>query len=411
MGRRGKFKPKLPIPGADDPRGMGSLIPLFIERSRVRGYAEATLETQEKYLRFFAAWLDTRGIIRPQEVTRPVLERFQRYVFHYRKQDGKPLAINSQLSHILPIMAFFRWLTKSNYILANPAADLELPRKIKHLPRVVLSAKEMEKVFQQFNLNDPLGLRDRAICEMFYSSGIRRGELSALKLIDVDAERRIIFIREGKGWKDRTVPIGERALAWLEKYLREVRPSLVVPPDDGTVFLSIDGHALTPDALTDMTAAYIGAANLGKGGACHLFRHTMATLMLEGGADIRHIQQMLGHENLNTTTIYTRVTIKNLQEVFRKTHPGANLRRNPKRLKNLEKEETDIREREAALSTLIAKSEKKGKPEIPDTPEGKKRRVRIKRLLGTRVKLLPGEVVKTRKTSGKRKKKQKKPKW
>ena len=408
MGRRGKFKPKPAIPGADDPRGMGSLIPQFIERSRVRGYAEATLETQEKYLRYFAAWLDTRGITRPQEVTRPMLERFQRYVFHYRKEDGKPLAINSQLAHIQPVIAFYRWLTKSNFLLANPAADLEIPRKIKHLPRVVLSAKEMEKVFQQFNINDFLGLRDRAIFEMFYSSGIRRGELSALKLIDVDAERGIIFIREGKGWKDRTVPIGERALAWLEKYLREVRPSLMVPPDDGTLFLSIDGHALTPDALTDMGAAYVGAANLGKGGSCHLFRHTMATLMLEGGADIRHIQQMLGHENLNTTEIYTRVSIKNLQEVFRKTHPGANLRRNPKRLKELEAEENSIEKRESALSALIAKSEKKGKPEIPQTPEAKKKRMLIKRLLGTRIKLLPGEVVKKRKTSGNRKSTKKK---
>jgi integrase/recombinase XerD len=250
MGRRGKFKPKIPIPGADDPRGMGSLIPQFIEWSRVKGYAPATLETNEKYLRFFAAWLDTRDITRPMEVMRPILERFQRYVFHYRKQDGKPLALNSQISHILPVIAFYRWLTKNNYILANPAADLEIPRKIKTLPRQVLTADEMEKVFQQFNLKDPLGLRDRAIFEMFYSCGVRRGELSRLRIHDVDAERGVLFLKETKGWKDRTVPIGERALAWLEKYLREVRPSLVVPPDEGIVFLSIEGQALTPDTLT-----------------------------------------------------------------------------------------------------------------------------------------------------------------
>ena len=407
MGRRGIFKPKLPIPGANDPRGMGSLIPEFIEWARVRGYAPATLETNEKYLRFFATWLDTRGITRPQEVTRPMLERFQRHIFHYRKQDGKPLALNSQLSHILPVIAFYRWLTKSNYILANPAADLDIPRKIKHLPRAVLSAQEMERVFQQFNIIEPLGLRDRAIFEMFYSSGIRRGELSRLKILDVDAERGVLFLKETKGWKDRTVPIGERALAWLEKYLREVRPSLAVPPDDGTLFLSNDGHPLSPDALTDMGAAYVGAANLGKSGSCHIFRHTMATLMLEGGADIRYIQQMLGHENLNTTEIYTRVSIRGLQEVFKKTHPGANLRRNPERLKELEEEENSIEEREAVLSALVAEGETES-PEAPATKAAKKKRMLIKRLLGNRLKLLPGEKVRKHKTTGKRKKKQKK---
>ena len=415
MGRRGKFKPKPTIPGSDDPRGMGALIPQFIEWSRVKGYAEATLESREKYLRYFAQWLDTRGITRPQEVNRPMLERFQRYVFHYRKADGRPLANNSQLAHILPVIAFYRWLTKSNFILANPAADLDIPRKVKTLPRQVLTAQEMEKVFQQFNISEPLGLRDRAIFEMFYSSGIRRGELSKLKILDVDAERGVLFLKETKGWKDRTVPIGERALAWLEKYLREVRPSLVVPPDDGTLFLSKDGHPLTPDALTDMGAAYITAANIGKQGACHIFRHTMATLMLEGGADIRYIQQMLGHESLNTTEIYTRVSIRGLQEVFKKTHPGANLRRkaaprDPERLEKLEEEENTEEEKEALFSALIEEGENEGAPAPPPTPDGKRKRNLARRLLGNRLKLLPGEVVRNRKTSGNRKKKEKKKK-
>ena len=134
----------------------------------------------------------------------------------------------------------------------------------------------------------------------------------------------------------------------------------------------------------------------------------MATLMLEGGADIRYIQQMLGHENLNTTEIYTRVSIRGLQEVFKKTHPGANLRRNPERLEELEAEENSIKEREALLSALVAEGDAEGMPEKPTTKEAKKKRMLIKRLLGNRLKLLPGEVVRQHKTSGNRKKKQKK---
>jgi len=332
--RRGKFKEKPAIPGAGDIRGMGYLIMQFIDWMRIRGFASATLENREKYLRWFAQWLDVRGISRPNEVTRPVLERYQRYLYHYRKKDGMPLAFTSQTHHLLPIQAFFRWLARNNHILSNPASDLELPRAIKKIPRVVLSVSEVEQVFSQINLDEPLGLRDRAIFEVFYSTGIRRGELSNLKLYDVDVARGVLLIREGKGAKDRTVPIGERALAWLDKYQREVRPLLVVMPDEGFIFLTADGKPIAPDTLTEMGRDYINTANIGKKGSCHIFRHSMATLMLENGADIRFIQQMLGHSNLNTTEIYTHVSIRKLQEIFKATHPGANLVRKPDRLKD-----------------------------------------------------------------------------
>lgn len=391
MTRKGKTKPKPPIPGANDPRGMGYLIVRFVDWMRVKGFAQATLDGREKYLRTFASWLDVRGITKPQEVTRPVLERYQRYLYHYRKKDGMPLAFRSQTCHLLPIQAFFRYLARNNHILSNPAADLELPRVVKRLPRTVLTIQEVEKVFSQINLNDPLGVRDRAIFEVFYSTGIRRGELVNLKLFDVDAARSVLFIREGKGWKDRTVPIGERALAWLDKYLREVRPSLVVPPDDGTIFLTKEALPFNPDTLTEVGRAYVEAANLGKKGSCHIFRHSMATLMLEGGADIRFIQQMLGHSNLNTTQIYTQVSIRKLQEIFKATHPGANLKRNPDRLKDLEEGETTEEEREALLSSLAAEATEEEKPETPLTPEAQRNREQLKTRLGHRLKLKPGE--------------------
>ena len=123
------------------------------------------------------------------------------------------------------------------------------------------------------------------------------------------------------------VPIGERALGWIEKYLVEVRPHLVVEPDDGALFVSHLGHAFTPHHLTDIVRDYIEKAGIGKTGSCHLFRHTMATLMLESGADIRFIQAMLGHAKLETTSVYTYVSIRKLKEVHELTHPGARLGR------------------------------------------------------------------------------------
>jgi integrase/recombinase XerD len=152
-------------------------------------------------------------------------------------------------------------------------------------------------------------------------------EMATLNLFDLDSERGTLIVRQGKGKKDRMIPIGERAVAWCQLYLDEVRPSLVYGEDLGTLFLTRRGEVFTPDRLTQMVTRYVEEADIGKRGSCHLFRHAMATLMLEGGADIRFIQEMLGHANLATTQIYTQVAIQKLKEIHSATHPGARLKR------------------------------------------------------------------------------------
>ncbi len=162
-----------------------------------------------------------------------------------------------------------------------------------------------------------MGLRDRASLETLYSTGMRRLELVNLKL-----ERLTVTIRQGKGKKDRVIPIGDRAAAWVRKYLAESRPQLASEPDDKTIFVCHNGEPFSLGYLSQVVRDYVDAAKLGKQGACHLFRHTMATLMLEGGADTRFIQQMLGHADLNTTQIYEHLAIRKLQEIHRATHPA-----------------------------------------------------------------------------------------
>jgi integrase/recombinase XerD len=235
-----------------------------------------------------------------------------------------PLSFSSQHSRLTCLRVWFRWMTRKNYILHNPASEIELPRLGFHLPPV-LTQEEAELMLQQPNVADPLGIRDRAVLETFYSTGIRRTELLELKLPEIDRTNELITIREGKGKKDRVVPIGARALAWVDKYLNEVRPQLVVEPDDGTLFLTAEGEPFHKNHLSAMARSYVSQAQLGKSGACHLLRHTMATLMLEGGADIRFIQQMLGHAKLTTTQIYTHVSVRMLKQIHSATHPGARL--------------------------------------------------------------------------------------
>lgn len=308
-----------------DPEGMAALIADFLEALRVRNYSLSTVKTRGHHLQRFSAWCAERALTRPSEITKPILERYQRWLFHYRRVGGGPISFRSQAMAITSVRAFFKHLARQNLILTNPAADIELPKEERRLPRVVLTIEEAERVLQQPSVKDLLGLRDRAILETLYSTGIRRSELVHLGVYDIDAQRGTLFVRLGKGKKDRIVPVGERALAWVQKYLHEVRPQLVVEPDPGALFLSRLGAQIALASLTDLVRGYVVQSGVGKPGACHLFRHTMATLMLEGGAEIRFIQEMLGHASLATTQIYTRVAIHKLKAIHDATHPGARL--------------------------------------------------------------------------------------
>jgi integrase/recombinase XerD len=147
--------------------------------------------------------------------------------------------------------------------------------------------------------------------------------LAGLCVYDLDGERGTLTVRQGKGHKDRLGPIGERAVRWVDGYLVEVRPLLAVEPDDGVLFLGAAGEAMGLHRLSELVRDYVDSAGVGKRGSCHLFRHSMATAMLEGGADIRFIQQMLGHAHIAATEIYTEVSIRRLQQVYAATHPAA----------------------------------------------------------------------------------------
>ena len=292
----------------------------FIEWTQSIGLSPYTARVRETGLDGFIRWVDERGIRHPGEVTRPVLQRYQRHLYLARTAKGQPLAFSTQITRLLPLVAFFKWLTREGHILANPAADLELPKASRQLPKHLLSIAQVEAVIAQPDIRTLPGLRDRAILETLYSSGIRRSELVHLRLHEVDVERGTLMVRLGKGRKDRLVPLGERACAWVSRYLLEVRPELL-GPDTDTLFLTDYGEPFEKTRLSDLATRHMRAAGVAHG-ACHALRHAMATHMLEGGADIRYIQAMLGHANLANTQIYTHVAIGKLQAVHALTHPA-----------------------------------------------------------------------------------------
>lgn len=320
---RGTRVPQV-IPGdRSDPAGFAVIVEEFLTDLATRGYSPATVVGRRQALAQLAGWLADRGITKPVEVTRPVLVRYQRHLFHYRKPDGEPLSFRSQNTRLLPVRAFFKWAVKNGHVAANPASELELPKVEHRLPKAALTAAEAEQVLAVPDTATVSGLRDRVMLEVLYCTGIRRAELAHLNVRDIDHERGTLMVRQGKGRKDRMVPIHDRAAAWVARYLTEARPRLAVEPDDGTLFLTVDGTPFSLDRLTQLVREHVKASGVPKDGACHLFRHTLATVMLEGGADIRYVQAMLGHAELSTTQIYAQVSIRALQAVHGATHPAA----------------------------------------------------------------------------------------
>ena len=319
-GGQGAVRPDL---DRSAPDSLALWLEVYLDSLRARNYSENTVLDRAHSIHLFLSWTAERDLTRAGQITRPILETFQRWLWRYTKPNGQRLGWSTQRGRLTTLKDWFRWLTRQNVILHNPASELELPRPEKRLPQEALSLAEITRLLAIPDVTDPLGVRDRAMLELFYSTGLRRAELCRLDLADLNTERRTLHVRQGKGKKDRIVPVGGRALAWLERYLKEVRPRLCLDTRTQTLFLTGYGAAFNPDVLSRMVAGWLKQAGLKRRSCCHLLRHSCATHMLENGADIRFIQQLLGHAKLDTTAIYTEVSIKQLQEVHARCHPSA----------------------------------------------------------------------------------------
>ena len=328
--RPGKKPGVLRVAGdPETPGGFRGYLVEFLDWTAARQFSAMTVKARRIEMGYFIDWCEERSICRPDEVTRAILERYRQHVFLYRtKIAAAPLSFQTQAKRLISVRAFFQWMARQHHLLYNPASELELPRQQQRLPRHILSVAEVEQVLNACDTTDPLGLRDRAMLEALYSTGMRRGELVHLRVDDVDLERGTVLIRLGKGNKDRVVPIGSRACGWVEKYLYDVRPEYIEAEDSGSLFLAKHGEAMDPKQLSVIVRKTIATANLERfadthpNAACHLLRHACATHMLENGADIRYIQALLGHADLSTTEVYTRVSILQLKAVHERTHPA-----------------------------------------------------------------------------------------
>jgi len=326
MPAKGHRTEKIIAGDPSDPQGMHVMLRRYFEALELRDYSTETIKKHRLQLNDFIHWCEDRDLKQPRDITRKIIQNYQRHMLHQIDKRGNKFSFRNQHARVCSIRGWFKWLLKNEHIPYNPSTDLDLPKLARRLPKNILTQKESEAILSQADVNDPRGIRDRAMLETFYSTGMRRMELVRLQVHDLDQERGVVAIREGKGKKDRIIPIGDRALNWINKYLAEVRSDFVVDFGNSSLFLTSYGNEFSGSSMSILVRKYIDSAAIGKTGSCHMFRHTMATLMLENGADIRYIQEMLGHSNLETTQIYTRVSIRKLQEVHTKTHPAKNER-------------------------------------------------------------------------------------
>lgn len=301
-----------------------AVLKAFLQDLHRRRLSQASQVRARFLLPRLFAHLAQAGVQDLREVGEAHLMSFARALALHRTRKGRPLKPWSRHAYLGCVRGLFTCLKRRGWLLENPARALPLP-KIKALPRVLLSEEQVRRLMTDAFADTAVGQRDRAILETLYGTGVRPGECTRLNVSDLDLSRGVLLVRNGKGRKDRYVPVPARAQQALEEYLREGRCELV--RDGRELFVAKDGRRLTLDTLGVLVSKHGKQAGLRTPLTPYLFRHACATHLLRGGADVRHVQELLGHRNLQTTVIYTRVEISDLARMVRRCHPREKPRR------------------------------------------------------------------------------------
>ncbi|MFQ5923720.1 MAG: tyrosine-type recombinase/integrase, partial [Anaerolineales bacterium] len=289
------------------------------EELQVR-YGERTGPEYLSHVKAFLRWLSERAV-ELGEVRTEDLQAYQSALYTMRKPNGKPYSLGAQGNRLRAIKSLYRFLYRRGYLLQDPAASVEMPRMEQRLPRVILTKEEARRILGAPDRSSPQGLRDRAMMEVLYATGIRVSEHIHLSLEDVDPEERLLRVVQGKGRKDRHLPLTRKAAEAIEQYLVEGRPELVGELRLNFLFLGDHGGKLSRARMNKIVRRWAKKAKIEKPVTCHTFRHTVATHLLQGGADLRYIQSLLGHSSLGTTQRYTRVEVSDLKKVLERAHP------------------------------------------------------------------------------------------
>ena len=299
---------------------LASLLAAYLEELRARRFSLALQKHVARVLPRLITFFRSKRIGDARRIDEARLVAFARELVEAPSCRGRALAPASQATYIATVRGFFAFLERRGLILRNPALALELP-KVKRLPRSVLNERCARRLMNAPDAHSVLGCRDRAILELLYGTGIRVGECERLDTMDLDLSPGALLIRDGKGKRDRVVPLTGRAARALTIYLRGSRPALLGRESPGALFLARGGRRLQLQSIEKLVRKHAKAAGISTRVTPHSLRHACATHLLRGGADVRHVQALLGHRNLNTTARYTRVEIGDLRAMIERAHP------------------------------------------------------------------------------------------
>ena len=284
---------------------------------KTRGYAQNTLAGYDYGLRQFAAYLQTLAITDLRRVTREIIHDYHASVMDLG------LAMESKAIRIRAVKRLFEYLTESNRLLINPAEGIRETYRKNRPMGTVLTINEMKRLLDQPNLSTNTGIRDKTVMVILYATGIRANELLNLHVYDIDIRDRVIYVRKGKGGRQRVVAMGETAARYVKEYTEKVRPRHAGKhPKERKLFLTVEGNPLTRNSILARVHGYGKSAGIKKSIGLHAFRRTCATHMLLNGADIRYVQKLLGHKYLKTTQYYTKVMPVDVKNMHDKTHPN-----------------------------------------------------------------------------------------
>ncbi|HIP40415.1 MAG TPA: hypothetical protein EYG88_13755 [Desulfocapsa sulfexigens] len=292
----------------------------FTENLKILNRSEGTIKAYTMQIKLF---LDQQNPSDLKAITRTNMESWVASLFDHTKEDGKSYTTGTICLKVRSLKRFFEFLEHSNIIFINPMEEIREPKQDKTIPRDILTKPEITKLLDQPNLSTRIGIRDRTVLELFYSTGIRLQELCKLSIFDIDLQGKMVRINQGKGRKDRVVPMGRHAVRFLREYITKIRPKFSKKNRKSRVlFLNQLGNPLSKQVVSIMIRSCVKRSGLtNKNISAHTFRHTFASVLVKNGADVVAVQKMLGHTDLSTTQGYIRTLGVNLKKIHSKSHP------------------------------------------------------------------------------------------
>ncbi len=302
------------------------LIPGYLDELKMLNRSSLTIRNIRNALKQMISFLETESITELDQFNRDVLTLYQEELTYRLTDKGKQLSARTREKYLCCIRGFTKYLYEHDYLAVNLSKAIKLPKQPKRLPKVILDTAEIKKMMEAPNMQTNDGYRNRIILEILYDTGIRAAEMAGIKTNDLDLVNGYLHVRSGKGEKDRVVPVCSRVCQLIKNYLLMIRPVMLKGKDTGYLVLNRWGMMMTPTAVWAIVKKCTHLAKIKKNVTTHTFRHSCATHMLKNGAPIRHIQELLGHESLESTQIYTKITINDLKEIHAKYHPGESLK-------------------------------------------------------------------------------------